>query len=73
MTADLTGKLPVGTRRIRITTNLQIYWDNILISRTSQDQNARLTPVPLARAESQFPRLPAQDRRPAAGEREIYL
>ena len=34
MTADLTGKLPAGTRRIRITTNLQIYWDNILISRT---------------------------------------
>ena len=37
MTADLTGKLPAGTRRIRITTNLQIYWDNILISRTRQD------------------------------------
>jgi cytochrome c-type biogenesis protein CcmH/NrfG len=36
MTADLTGKLPVGTRRIRITTNLQIYWDNILIDRTPQ-------------------------------------
>jgi hypothetical protein len=73
MTADLTGKLPPGTRRIRITTNLQIYWDNILISRTSQDQNARLTPVPLARAELEFPRLPAEDRRPAAGQREIHL
>src|SRR6266852_503586 len=47
MTADLTGKLPPGTRRIRITTNLQIYWDNILISRTNQNQSARLTPVPL--------------------------
>jgi len=45
MTADLTGKLPPGTRRIRITTNLQIYWDNILVSRTSQQQSARLTPV----------------------------
>ena len=58
MTADLTGKLPPGTRRIRITTNLQIYWDNILISRTSQDdtqgQSARVTPVPLARAELSF-------------------
>ena len=31
MTADLSGKLPVGTRRIRLTTNLQIYWDGILI------------------------------------------
>ena len=58
MTADLSGKLPPGTKRIRITTNLQIYWDNILISRTSQhqggNQNLRLTPVPLARAELNF-------------------
>ncbi|MGA9542225.1 MAG: FG-GAP-like repeat-containing protein [Candidatus Sulfotelmatobacter sp.] len=37
MTADLTGKLPPGTRRIRITTNLQIYWDSILVSRTPQN------------------------------------
>jgi len=36
MTADLTGKLPQGTQKIRITTNLQIYWDSILISRTEQ-------------------------------------
>jgi hypothetical protein len=36
MTANLTGKLPAGTRKIRITTNLQIYWDSILIDRTEQ-------------------------------------
>ena len=36
MTADLTGKLPQGTQKIRITTNLQIYWDSILIDRTPQ-------------------------------------
>jgi tetratricopeptide (TPR) repeat protein len=36
MTADLSGKLPLGTRKIRITTNLQIYWDNILIDRAEQ-------------------------------------
>jgi hypothetical protein len=54
MTADLTGKLPVGTQRIRITTNLQIYWHSILISRGSQDQEFRLTPVPLARADLRF-------------------
>jgi tetratricopeptide (TPR) repeat protein len=36
MTADLTGKLPRGTRKIRITTNLQVYWDSILIDRTPQ-------------------------------------
>jgi tetratricopeptide (TPR) repeat protein len=36
MTADLSGKLPAGTRKIRITTNLQVYWDSILIDRTEQ-------------------------------------
>ena len=54
MTADLTDKLPQGTQRIRITTNLQIYWDNILVNRTAQDQNSRLTPVPLARAQLRY-------------------
>ena len=38
MTADLTGKLPRGTQKIRITTNLQIYWDSILVSRTPQPE-----------------------------------
>jgi hypothetical protein len=65
MTADLTGKLPKCTRKIRITTNLQIYWDRILLSRTSQDvappsrrpsdvESPRLTPVPLVRADLGF-------------------
>jgi tetratricopeptide (TPR) repeat protein len=51
MTADLSGKLPRGTRKIRITTNLQIYWDSILIDRTAQGADVRLTPVPLVRAD----------------------
>jgi hypothetical protein len=53
MTADLSGKLPVGTRKIRITTNLQIYWDSILIDRTKQTMpgETRLTAVPLVRAD----------------------
>jgi cytochrome c-type biogenesis protein CcmH/NrfG len=51
MTADLTGKLPLGTQKIRITTNLQIYWDSILIDRAAQDAGVRLTQVPLARAD----------------------
>ena len=59
MTADLSGKLPPGTQKIRITTDLQIYWDSILVSRTPQDfrnkaQSARLTPVPLVRADLGF-------------------
>ena len=36
MTADLTGKLPSGTKKIRITTNLQVYWDSILVDRAEQ-------------------------------------
>jgi Tfp pilus assembly protein PilF len=54
MTADLTDKLPQGTQRIRITTNLQIYWDNILINRAEQNGNARLTQVPMAKADLRF-------------------
>jgi len=73
MTADLTGKLPPGTRRIRITTNLQIYWDNILISRTSQDQTARLTPVPLARADLNFHGFPLKiEDQPPGNVKYIY-
>ena len=45
MTADLTGKLPVGTRKIRITTNLQVYWDSILVDRSEQP-TAREIPRP---------------------------
>ena len=59
MTADLTGKLPKGTQKIRITTNLQIYWDSIVVSRTLQaagnrNQSLRLTPVPMLRADLEF-------------------
>jgi len=54
MTPDLTGKLPIGTRRIRITTNLQVYWDSILIDRSTQDGKLRLTPVPLETANLAF-------------------
>ena len=43
MTADLSGKLPVGARKIRITTNLQVYWDSILVNRTEQ---AAATEIP---------------------------
>ncbi len=36
MVADLTGKIPAGTRRIRIVTNLKIYWDAIRIDQTPE-------------------------------------
>jgi ASPIC/UnbV protein/VCBS repeat protein len=59
MTADLSGKLSPGTQKIRITTNLQIYWDSILIDRTEQppnrgaDTTVRLRSVPLTHADLQ--------------------
>ena len=54
ITPDLTGKLPLGTRRLRITTNLQVYWDSILIVRGAQDGKVELRPVPLANAKLDF-------------------
>jgi hypothetical protein len=73
MTADLTGKLPPGTQRIRLTTNLQIYWDNILISRTSQNQSARLTPAPLSRADLSFHGFPLKiETQPPGNVKYIY-
>jgi len=50
MTADLTGKLPAGTRRIRISTNLKIYWDQILIDTTPIPLPVNLHPITLAEA-----------------------
>ena len=51
--ADFTDKLPRGTEKLRITTNLQIYWDQILIDR-SQQIDTRVSEVPLASAKLRF-------------------
>ncbi|MGH9562593.1 MAG: CRTAC1 family protein, partial [Terracidiphilus sp.] len=56
---DLTGKLPPGTRRIRLMTNLQIYWDQVLIDQ-SKDVDARATAIPLASATLHFRGYPKQ-------------
>jgi tetratricopeptide (TPR) repeat protein len=60
ITADLSGKLPKGTTRIRISTNLQIYWDNILIDRSAHNENFKLNPVPLAAATLDYHGYPRQ-------------
>ena len=56
---DLSGKLPAGTRRIRLMTNLQIYWDQVLIDQ-SENASARTTDVPLVSAALQFRGYPKQ-------------
>ncbi len=60
ITADLSDKLPLGTTRIRITTNLQIYWDNILIDRSPQSENFKLTTIPLTKANLDYHGYPRQ-------------
>jgi Flp pilus assembly protein TadD len=73
MTADLSDKLPQGTQRIRISTNLQIYWDNILIDRTEQNSNSILTPVPLQRADLGFHGYPRQiEAQPPGNVKYVY-
>jgi tetratricopeptide (TPR) repeat protein len=58
---DLTGKLPPGTRRIRLTTNLQIYWDQALIDNGPESpQLVHQTELPLASAELAFRGYPEQ-------------
>jgi Flp pilus assembly protein TadD len=58
---DLTGKLPPGTRRIRLTTNLQIYWDQALIDNGPDvPQHVRQTELPLASAQLAFRGYPEQ-------------
>jgi tetratricopeptide (TPR) repeat protein len=59
---DLTGKLPAGARKIRLMTNLQIYWDQVLIDQSAQstDAEARATEVPMATAMLHFRGYPKQ-------------
>jgi tetratricopeptide (TPR) repeat protein len=73
MTADLAGRIPPGTQRIRIATNLQIYWDNILVDRTEQDRHARLSPIPLQRADLRFHGYPRQiEAQPPGNVKYVY-
>jgi Tfp pilus assembly protein PilF len=67
MVAELTGKLPAGTRRIRIWTNLQIYWDSILVDRTAQDASVVVRPVRFDRANLRFHGYPRQTEGVPAG------
>jgi Tfp pilus assembly protein PilF len=62
MVADLTGKLPPGTRRIRIVNNLKIYWDAIRIDQTPDQKDVRVTEVPLANASLDFLGYPREIR-----------
>jgi Tfp pilus assembly protein PilF len=62
MVADLTSKLPPGTRRIRIVNNLKIYWDAIRIDQTPEQPDVRVSEVPLADAALDFVGYPREIR-----------
>lgn len=73
MVVDLTGRLPAGSRRIRIITNLQIYWDQILVDDAPQDAPVRLSEVPLAEARLSFRGYPRMvEGRPRGNIRFLY-
>ena len=59
MIVDLTGKLPAGTRRIRLMTNLELFWDQVLID--NQAEGAfHTTEIPLALATEHIRGYPLQ-------------
>ena len=62
MVTDLTGKLPPGTRRIRIVNNLKIYWDAIRIDQTPDARDVRVADVPLANAGLEYLGYPREIR-----------
>src|ERR1035438_7822426 len=62
MVTDLTGKLPPGTRRIRIVNNLKIYWDTIRIDQTPDPKDVRVAEIPLASAALEFLGYPREIR-----------
>jgi Tfp pilus assembly protein PilF len=51
---DLSGKFPTNDHRVRIRTNLQIYWDHAFIARDAQRSAARLTPLNAVSADLHF-------------------
>ncbi len=64
---DLTSKLPTGATRIRLTTNLQIYWDQAHVDNegnasdaSPQTMQLRQTELPLSRATLAFRGYPQQ-------------
>ncbi len=61
MTVELTGKIPLSAHaRIRIVTNMRIYWDRIRIETGSQDSRVQLTALEPAAATTSWVGYPRQ-------------
>jgi tetratricopeptide (TPR) repeat protein len=73
ITVDLTGRVPKGASRIRITTNLQIYWDSILVDRSQPSSDYGLREVPLTTAVLDYHGYPLQiEDRPPGNVKYVY-
>jgi tetratricopeptide (TPR) repeat protein len=60
ITVDLTGKVPADVRKIRLVTNLQIYWDQIQIDNSAPAGKSRSTELPLLSSDLEFRGYPRQ-------------
>ena len=66
---DLTGKLPAGVTMLRITTNLQIYWDQVLVDNGSETPTlVHQAELPIASAQLAFRGYPQQRDGTTAGD-----
>jgi len=54
MTLDVTGKLLPGDRLIRISSNMELYWDQIFIAPVLEDAGLRIQDVPVKSADLHF-------------------
>jgi hypothetical protein len=64
---DLTGRMPDGAHRIRLMSNLEIFWDQVLID-NNPEAPSRSTEVPLAFATEHFRGYPKQLEGPSPGD-----
>jgi Flp pilus assembly protein TadD len=64
---DLTGKISAGVRRIRLMTNLEIFWDQVLVDQSSGAE-ARTAEVPMAQATLHFRGYPKQIEGASSGD-----
>ena len=73
ITVNLTGKLPASAHKIRITSNLEIYWDQVLVDNgPARESEVRTTELPLARATLGFRGYPRQVSRETPGDLTYY-
>ncbi|MEX2109371.1 MAG: FG-GAP-like repeat-containing protein [Gemmatimonadaceae bacterium] len=54
MVVDLAGKFPTADHRVRIRTNMQIYWDQAFVARAVADSSTKVTPLETLSAELHY-------------------